>query len=142
MEASSLVSFTDLKKGGTFHIHPAFVDALSQAAGFVINANESSNPDEEVFVNHGWKSFQLFEQLSDMKRYTTHVKMVEGPGKKWEGDVLVLDGDRVVACFGSIMVCVRFSSPHHSCISSSICRELNNRAIALPVGLLLYIKEC
>ena len=61
MEASSLVSFTDVKKGGTFQTHPAFVDALSQAAGFVMNANESSNPDEEVFVNHGWKSFQLFE---------------------------------------------------------------------------------
>lgn len=104
MEASSIANFKDIKKEGKFFTNPAYVDALSQSAGFVMNANDKSNLELEVFVNHGWDSFQLFEDLSPQKNYETHVAMHESSGKLWQGDVFVLDGDKVVALFEGITV--------------------------------------
>ena len=104
MEASSIASFGGIKNEGTFFTNPGYIDALSQSAGFVMNANEQSNLELEVFVNHGWEAFQLFETLTPDKRYETHVTMSETTGKMWKGDVLVLDGERVVASFKGIAV--------------------------------------
>ena len=104
MEASSIANFKDIKKKGKFFTNPAYVDALSQSAGFVMNANDKSNLELEVFVNHGWNSFQLFGDLSPQKNYETHVAMLESSGKMWQGDIFVLDGDKVVALFEGITV--------------------------------------
>jgi iterative type I PKS product template protein len=106
MDASSLVSFASLtsRPGTTFHTNPAAIDAIGQSAGFVMNGNERADLEREVFVNHGWQSFQLFEPLAKDKKYRTYCKMEEKPAKRWEGDCLVLDceEDRVVAWFGGI----------------------------------------
>lgn len=104
MEASSVANFSGIKRDGKFYTNPAYIDTLSQSAGFVMNANDKSNLDLEVFVNHGWNSFQLFEGLSSDKHYETHVAMLESSGKLWKGDILVLDGDKVVAMFEGIAV--------------------------------------
>ena len=104
MQASSVAYFGGFERAGVFHTNPAHIDALSQSAGFVMNANDGANLDVEVFVNHGWESFQLFEDLSPQKRYQTHVAMVEGSGKLWKGDMVVLDGSKVVASFKGIAV--------------------------------------
>lgn len=111
MEASSVANFSAIKSEGTFHTNPAYIDALSQSGGFVMNANDRSNLEVEVFVNHGWSSFQLFEPLSPHKSYQAHVAMSEEPGKMWTGDILVLDQDKVVAEFGGIAVCFLSPSP-------------------------------
>jgi Polyketide synthase dehydratase len=104
LEASSVVGFADVKTAGSFHTHPAYIDALSQAGGFVMNCNDKADLNVEVFVNHGWQSFQLFEELSATNTYQTHVSMREKPGKMWEGNVMVLDGEKVVAAFGGVVV--------------------------------------
>ncbi|KAI9689779.1 MAG: Type I Iterative PKS [Bathelium mastoideum] len=103
-EASSVVDFTGIKEQGSFHTNPAFIDGLSQSAGFVMNCNDESDLDVEVFVNHGWKSLQLFEKISASTQYQTHVIMSEKSGKQWGGDVAIFDGDRVVGIFESIVL--------------------------------------
>jgi Polyketide synthase dehydratase len=125
MEASSIANFSAIKKEGRFHTNPAYIDALSQSAGFVMNANDRSNLEIEVFVNHGWKSFQLFEELSPQKRYQTHVAMQEKSGKLWKGDILILDGEKVVASFKGIAV------------SPFILRPLLKENFHLPLVLML-----
>lgn len=102
MEASSKIDFSGLKSDGSFHTHPAAIDALSQSAGFIMNGNDAADLETEVFVNHGWKSFQLFENISRSKHYTTYCAMRRGPTKSWEGDCIVFDGDVIVAWFGGI----------------------------------------
>jgi len=104
LEASTLVNFADVKKGGTFNTHPAFIDGLTQSGGFVMNANDGADPDIEVFVNHGWESFQLFEEISATKSYRTHVKMSRREGTMWGGDVVVFDGDNIAASFKNVLV--------------------------------------
>ena len=104
-EASSHLRFDSVKRGGDFHTHPAIIDSLSQSCGFVMNCNDSTDLDKEVFMNHGWGSFQIFEPISLEKEYTTYTRMVEGVDKLWHGDVIVFEGDRVVAYFGQLAVC-------------------------------------
>lgn len=87
---------------GSFHTHPAIIDALSQIGGFVMNANDSADLDKEVYVNHGWKSFEMFEPISAGRSYQTHVKMEPRPDNLWEGDITVFEAGRVVACFKGI----------------------------------------
>ena len=87
---------------GSFHTHPAILDALSQVGGFIMNANDSADLDKEVYVNHGWKSFEMFEPISAGKSYQTHVKMEPRQDNLWEGDITVFEAGRVVACFKGI----------------------------------------
>lgn len=104
LEATSRVNFKDVKAMGTFHTHPAYIDGLTQSGGFVMNCNDGNDLDVEVFVNHGWKSLQLYERLSVEKTYTTFVQMFEKEGKMFEGDVTVFDGDKIVASYQGIVV--------------------------------------
>lgn len=53
MEVSSVANLSGIKTDGIFYTNPAYIDALSQSAGFVMIANDKSNLDLEVFVNHG-----------------------------------------------------------------------------------------
>ncbi|KAK2800875.1 fusarubin cluster-polyketide synthase [Onygenales sp. PD_10] len=104
LEASSHLSFASVRKGGDFHTHPAIIDSLTQSCGFAMNCNDSTDLDIEAFINHGWGSFQIFEPLSFDKSYTTYTRMEEGADKLWHGDVVIFDGEKVVAYFGQIAV--------------------------------------
>jgi naphtho-gamma-pyrone polyketide synthase len=102
LEATGRVSFENILKDGTFHTNPAYIDALSQLGGFVMNANERVDLDKEVFVNHGWGSLQLFEPIDADKTYRSYVKMSEGKDKLWTGDIVIFDNDKVVAVFAQV----------------------------------------
>lgn len=105
LEASSRVNFKDVKAEGNFHTHPAYIDGLTQSGGFVMNCNDNNDLDVEVFVNHGWKSLQLYEELSADKTYSTWVQMFEKENRMYEGDVTVYDGSTIVASYRGIVVC-------------------------------------
>ena len=114
LEAVSYLSFGSVKRGGSFHTHPAIIDSLTQSCGFTMNCNDNTDLDVEVFMNHGWGSFQIFEPIDFEKKYITYTRMEEGADKLWHGDVIVVNDDRVVAHFGQIAVrnpvsVVRFS---------------------------------
>ncbi|KAB8801877.1 hypothetical protein FH972_026699 [Carpinus fangiana] len=104
LEASSKLSFGSVKRGGTYHTHPAIIDSLTQSCGFTMNCNDGTDLDKEVFMNHGWGSFQMFEPMDFDKKYTTYTRMNEGPDKLWYGDVVIFDGEKVVAFFGKIAI--------------------------------------
>ncbi|KAF2230550.1 ketoacyl-synt-domain-containing protein [Viridothelium virens] len=102
LEATGSVNFANVLKEGRFHTNPAYIDALSQLGGFVMNGNEGVDLDKELFVNHGWRSLQLFESIDPSKMYSTHVKMTEGEDKLWSGDITIFDEDAVVGTFGGV----------------------------------------
>ncbi|KID59252.1 beta-ketoacyl synthase domain-containing protein, partial [Metarhizium brunneum ARSEF 3297] len=105
LECSSHLNFTTLKKGGKFHTHPAVIDALTQSCGFTMNCNDSADLDEDIYMNHGWGSLQLFEDIDLQKSYRTYTLMKEGIDNMYHGDVVVLDNhDKVVAFFGQITI--------------------------------------
>ncbi|KAL4758755.1 ketoacyl-synt-domain-containing protein [Aspergillus foveolatus] len=104
LEASSRLAFGTVKRDGKFHTHPALIDSLTQSCGFAMNCNDSADLDVEVFMNHGWGSFQIFEPIDFDKVYSTYTNMKSGADGIWHGDVVVFDGDRVVAFFGKLAI--------------------------------------
>lgn len=107
MEAAGMVTFKGIPNEGKFHTSPAYLDALSQLGGFVMNANEGVDLDKEVYVNHGWKNMRFFAKLDPAMTYYSHVKMTEGKDKLWEGDVLIFDEKKnLVGIVGGVSVSV------------------------------------
>ncbi|KAI1129226.1 polyketide synthase [Nemania abortiva] len=104
LEASSRLSFGTVKQEGDFQTHPAIIDAFTQSCGFAMNCNDNTDLDNEVFMNHGWGSLQIFEPIDFTKEYQTYTQMKEGENRLWYGDVVVFDGDRVVAAFQKIAI--------------------------------------
>ncbi|KAM0813241.1 putative Polyketide synthase [Seiridium cardinale] len=102
-EAVSMMDFSAAQTDGTFAAHPAYVDAITQVAGFALNANDNTDIEKEVFVNHGWESFQIYEPLTKNKVYEVYTKM-ERPktGDLVHGDIIVLHEENVVAFFKGI----------------------------------------
>lgn len=109
LEAASRVSFASINKSGDFHTHPAVIDAFTQSCGFAMNCNDYCNLDMEVFMNHGWGSFQIFKEIHFDKEYQTYTKMREGADRLWYGDVFIFDGDNIVANFQQVAVSQPFS---------------------------------
>ena len=104
-EAVSKMDFSDAKAAGTFAAHPAYVDAITQVAGFAMNAKDDTDITKEVYVNHGWGSLQIYEPLVKGKTYEVYTKMARDKGSDMaHGDVVVLDGDKVVAFFDGLSV--------------------------------------
>ena len=105
LEASSKLSFGSVKKNGEYHTHPAIIDALTQSCGFTMNCNDGVDLDKEVYMNHGWAGFQIYEPIDFEKKYTTYTQMHEGQDKLWHGDVAVFDqDDKIVASFKGIAI--------------------------------------
>lgn len=113
-EASSMVHFAG--QPGGFHTHPIFIDSLTQSAGFIMNANDNSNLDTTVFVNHGWKSFTVFRPLDLTRKYSTFLRLEEKADKAREGDVIVLDGGTIVAIFKGVTVCLLSLNVYRYCL--------------------------
>ncbi len=104
-EATSMMDFSATCGEGTFAAHPAYVDAITQVGGFAMNANDNTDIDKEVFVNHGWESFQVYQPLVKNKSYEVYTKMhKDKTGDLVHGDTIVLDGDDVVAFFKGLSV--------------------------------------
>ena len=104
-ESACRVSFGQMKKGGDFFINPGAIDGLTQSAGFTMNANERTRLETDVFVNHGWTEFQLFEKINDDSQYWTYVKMTEsGVDNLWTGDISVFTEGRPVALVRGVQV--------------------------------------
>ncbi|KAJ4320237.1 hypothetical protein N0V94_003501 [Neodidymelliopsis sp. IMI 364377] len=99
MEACSTITTSKITSKGDFAAHPAYVDAITQLGGFSLNAQDSTDLDVTVFVNHGWESFQLFEEARPDRTYDLYTQMKHHKGDLYHGDTVVLDGTKVVAFF-------------------------------------------
>ncbi|KUI53252.1 Conidial yellow pigment biosynthesis polyketide synthase [Cytospora mali] len=130
LEASSHLSFGSVKRGGTYHTHPAIIDSLTQSCGFTMNCNDGTDLDTQVFMNHGWGSLQLFEPLDFEKEYKTYTRMVEGPDKLWVGDVVIFDGDKVAAFLGQVAVSIGAAESTKASQAMSIIAEESGIALS------------
>jgi hypothetical protein len=98
LEAFSRVSSKSIESDEKTHSDPAYIDGLSQSGGFVIDCNDSTDLDVEVFLNHGWDSFQLYQRIDAPKTYKTYTGMVEGNQTMKTSRLLVLhDNDRIAS---------------------------------------------
>ncbi|KAF7198010.1 Polyketide synthase CTB1 [Pseudocercospora fuligena] len=104
LEATGTICFKDIPDDGKWFTNPAYLDALTQTGGFVMNANEEVDLEKEVYINHGWGSLKLFAtKLDPDAKYHSYVKMTEGKDKLWGGDIIIFDeSDELVAVVGGV----------------------------------------
>lgn len=76
-----------------------------------MNAKDSTDLDNEVYINHGWESFQVYEEMRTDKKYETYVQMKDDGGDLAHGDTIMLDGDTIVAFFKGVSVSAYSSLP-------------------------------
>ena len=105
LEATSTVDLKNVCAEGDYYTHPGYIDGLTQSGGFTMNCNDSNDLDVEVFVNHGWASFQMFESIDPSKTYTTYIQMLEGKERMFKGDLIVFSEHGVAASY--LGICVR-----------------------------------
>ena len=95
-EATAQVSFKADETVGNFFRSPYWIDSLMQLSGFVMNANETVDTDNMVYISHGWESLQIACELSSRKVYTVYVKMQPSGGTVYGGDMYILDDSEIV----------------------------------------------
>lgn len=99
LEACALVSSTfNERLPGDFALHPCVFDSILQLATFVLNANENSRFDQEVFVVRGWDSVFVDGILSADNQYETYVKMTARDKDVSFGDIVIMRENSLVGC--------------------------------------------
>lgn len=105
LEAVSTVQFQVESREGRFGIDARWIDSLGHISGFIMNANDATNNQEQVFINHGWEKLRHAERLTASKTYRAYCRMQLEEKTTFVGDVFVLDGNRIVAMYEGIKVC-------------------------------------
>ncbi|WQF82950.1 Putative thioesterase, Acyl transferase domain superfamily, phosphopantetheine binding ACP [Colletotrichum destructivum] len=104
LEALGTASFQGMPDASKWFANPGFLDAVSQLAGFAMNANESIDIEREVYVNHGWESMTLFAPRLDVDAtYRLYVRMVPAENDLWRGDVFVFDEEEEGGALAGIL---------------------------------------
>lgn len=89
---------------GNFTAHPCVFDSILQLATFVLNANENSRFDLEVYVVRGWDSLFIDGVLSPEEEYETYVKMTAQDKDVSLGDIAIRQGDNLIGCIKGVRV--------------------------------------
>jgi naphtho-gamma-pyrone polyketide synthase len=104
LEATALVKFQTTEKEENHFISPYWIDSLGSIAGFIMNANDTTNSKTQVFINRGWDSMRCSTRFSREKTYRTYNKMQNVEGSLFVGDTYVFDEEEIVAVFGGVKV--------------------------------------
>ena len=104
LEATCTMDFSCVQPGGTYAAHPGEVDAITQLGGFMVNAQDSINLEEEVYISHGWDSLQVYKEMGPEEPYQLYVKMHRRDAEFYYGDTILLQGNTVVAFFKGVTV--------------------------------------
>ncbi|KAE8384533.1 hypothetical protein BDV23DRAFT_176984 [Aspergillus alliaceus] len=98
-EATATVKYQTPAHG--FQRNPIWIDSCGQLAGFTLNANDATSKDQ-VYINHGWESVRFTADFSSDKVYRTYVRMLPADRNRFSGDLVVLDGDEIVAVYSAV----------------------------------------
>lgn len=101
-EATAFVKFQAPQ--ANFHRNPYWIDSFGHLSGFIMNASDTTDSKNQVFVNHGWDSMRCLKKFSPDVTYRTHVRMQPWRDSIWAGDVHIFEGDDVIAVFGGVKV--------------------------------------
>ncbi|KAK8105018.1 Conidial yellow pigment biosynthesis polyketide synthase [Apiospora kogelbergensis] len=100
LEATAQVRLQPTK--GTYGLNPCWIDSFGHLAGFVMNANNSLDLAEHVYVNHGWAHMRCSEPFMPDASYQTYVRMQrleEDKDTAYAGDVYVLRDGKIVTVY-------------------------------------------
>ena len=96
-EAAAKVQFQTDETEGNFFLSPYWIDSIAHLSGFVLNANDTLDSKNHVFISHGWESMRFVVPLSADKKYRAYVKMQSvADSTIMAGDVYLLEQGAIV----------------------------------------------
>ncbi|OAA35274.1 polyketide synthase [Metarhizium rileyi] len=139
LEAVSTVQFqVDASQSG-FGVDTRWIDSLGQISGFIMNANDATNSQEQVFINHGWETLRYAERLTKSKTYRAYCRMQLAEKTTFVGDVFVLDADRIVAIYQGVkFIGMRRQALNHLLPAQSMASDQKTAAAAAAAGDIQY----
>ena len=101
-EATSVVKFQAGPSDGRFYLSPYFIDSVAHLSGFVMNASDGADTQDNAFISHGWESMRFAKRLESDKEYHAHVKMQPCGKNVMAGDVHIFEKGIIVGEVGGL----------------------------------------
>ncbi|KAK4694497.1 hypothetical protein P7C71_g3101, partial [Lecanoromycetidae sp. Uapishka_2] len=102
LESAAVLKLYDGNDAGKFFFSPFWIDSFAHLAGFVMNANDTSDSSKTVYISHGWESMRFAEEIDPKKTYRVHVKMQPLGKSMVAGDMSIFQGDTMVGMIGDL----------------------------------------
>ncbi|RFU28833.1 Laccase, partial [Scytalidium lignicola] len=96
-EVSARVVLKLYETESIYEIPPTWINSFCHLTGVILNANDTENSRNIVFISHGWKSLRLCGNLKTNISYWTYTRMQETEDSNvLEGDVWIFDEHEVI----------------------------------------------
>ena len=96
-EASATLDFPTKPEDGDFYCPPYHIDGSCHISGFIVNASDLLDSDQNVYVSHGWGAMKFSRPLTAGMKLRNYVRMQPQPGNISKGDVYIMQNDEIVA---------------------------------------------
>lgn len=96
-EASATLDFPTKPEDGDFYCPPYHIDGSCHISGFIVNASDLLDSEQNVYVSHGWGAMKFSRPLTTGMRLKNYVRMLPQPNNISKGDVYIMEGDEIVA---------------------------------------------
>ncbi|KAK3617844.1 polyketide synthase [Elasticomyces elasticus] len=96
-EASAVLDFPTKPEDGDFYCAPYHIDGACHISGFIVNASDLLDSEQNVYVSHGWGAMKFSRPLVAGMKLRNYVRMQPQPGNISKGDVYIMEGDEIIA---------------------------------------------
>jgi acyl carrier protein/pimeloyl-ACP methyl ester carboxylesterase len=96
-EASATIDFPAGPADGDFYCAPYNIDGACHISGFIVNASDLLDSEQNVYVSHGWGAMKFSRPLVAGMKLRNYVRMMPQPNNISKGDVYIMEGDEIVA---------------------------------------------
>ena len=96
-EASATLDFPTKPEDGDFYCAPYHIDGSCHISGFIVNASDLLDSEQNVYVSHGWGAMKFSRPLTAGMKLRNYVRMQPQPNNISKGDVYILENDEIVA---------------------------------------------
>lgn len=96
-EASAQLDFPTTSEDGDFYCPPYHIDGSCHISGFICNASDLLDSEQNVYVSHGWGAMKFSKPLTAGMKLRNYVRMQPKPNNVSQGDVYIMDGDEIIA---------------------------------------------
>ncbi|KAK4553474.1 polyketide synthase [Recurvomyces mirabilis] len=96
-EASATLDFPTTPNDGDFYCSPYHIDGSCHISGFIVNASDMVDSDQNVYISHGWGAMKFSRPLTAGMKLRNYVRMQPQPGNVSQGDVYIMEGNEIIA---------------------------------------------
>ncbi|KAL1587284.1 Non-reducing polyketide synthase PKS1 [Cladosporium halotolerans] len=129
-EASAVLDFPTKPEDGDFYCPPYHIDGSCHISGFICNASDLLDSEQNVYVSHGWGAMKFSKPLTAGMKLRNYVRMQPQPNNISKGDVYIMDGEEIIAvCEG-----IKFQQIPRRVLNTFLPPNKGSAAQAAPVA--------